>query len=47
MSLHVEVCMGGVPHVCEWMVLWHKESTLAGGAKVFPESGGDSELWKS
>lgn len=46
MSLHVEVCMGGVPRVCEWLVLWH-ESTLAGGAKVFPESWGDSELRKS
>lgn len=38
MSLHVEVCMGGVPCVCKWMVLWHKESTLAIGAKLLLES---------
>lgn len=30
--------MGGVPCVCKWMVLWHKESTLAVGAKLLLES---------
>lgn len=39
MSLHVEVCMGGVPCVCKWMVLWHKESILAVGAELLLESG--------
>lgn len=30
--------MGGVPCVCKWMVLWHKESILAVGAELLLES---------
>lgn len=35
MSLHVEGCTGGGVVASEHMVVWHKEVTLAGRAKLF------------